>query len=397
MSNFRITKLKQVSLEKLMTSFPLAVKELNRAEAKDYFEYVVNEMDLILEQFRLELKHRVLWKEKRKFLKSLFDGLKLFFDKPFIQYIYLWIDGDIRYMKKAVKAYIPKIETHSENQDFINPVDLLVKTLFEKEELLLDSILPSIEFLDEEITKELDEVGINVNHVKIDEMYAKVLQLITKENDAYGKSIAVVFSGVIVSEIYRIFNVMKNIYYELEKDHSQDIDMLFDKIKSIHPPILEKLTLKLGFDTLDVEQKEVSYKVIAGNFKSNEVIDFFSFLYKEKNRTDSTYMDKKDYEKLMKYGLTELNEKPLKQFRLRTDDRKTLSVFYHMIYIFFDKHSDSKLDKDPICKFFQLNFSNFNKTQLSNFKGSVDKNKPKTLFFNIDNYLPDWAKSENLQ
>jgi len=133
------------------------------------------------------------------------------------------------------------------------------------------------------------------------------------------------------------------------------------------------------------------YKEIDGNFSKEEIISFFSFLYKEKSKEGLTFLQESEFNEIFKYGLAIPNI-PVRKYKMNCSLIFPKSIVAFCICKFLRYHTTSH-HKSKVLSFFANYIVDFEKAlsgedafrnESSNIKGKM----PAKMKFALSTYLP---------
>ena len=136
----------------------------------------------------------------------------------------------------------------------------------------------------------------------------------------------------------------------------------------------------------DVVQTEARIKIDT-QLTDAEIKQFFSFLYKETNGSDTPFLSEIEVDEILENGFsyTIIDESA---FLHRIDlSGKSRSIVSYCFYKFFLAHLKSKSDKEQIALFLKYTFLNYSDTKVGAIKSEMNSKQPVIMKFNIDKYL----------
>lgn len=115
--------------------------------------------------------------------------------------------------------------------------------------------------------------------------------------------------------------------------------------------------------------------------------EFLSFLYKEKNGTDSGFLSENDFNELSKYGLSIPPTPTGKYYKLNLERRKkTVAMIFYSFYSLNGKLK-SVTEKENLAKYLKYYFEDFKEFDVEEIKKKMRGRKPKSMKFDIHTYL----------
>jgi len=151
----------------------------------------------------------------------------------------------------------------------------------------------------------------------------------------------------------------------------------------------KQITTNKWEDLVEAFEINERYYPIGITLNQQQTRKFFSFLYKETNRTKIPFLSEKDTKKLLRYGLS-FSENPNGTYYFLSLDKKNKPI--QIIYYCFSELNGktfSKYEKESIAKFLKFNFENFKDIPLHKIKNSMRSDRrPKKMYFEISRYLP---------
>jgi hypothetical protein len=135
------------------------------------------------------------------------------------------------------------------------------------------------------------------------------------------------------------------------------------------------------------------YKPIDGNFSEEQIVNYFSFLYKEESEGGKPYLQESEVAEMFKHGLAIPPTPPLKRYKLNFSPRFPKKIVEFCIYKFLSKHTAIK-HKKTVLSFFANYIEDFNgalidDTAMQNWADNVTgKKRSPRMKFSLAKYLP---------
>lgn len=133
---------------------------------------------------------------------------------------------------------------------------------------------------------------------------------------------------------------------------------------------------------------------IPGRLKEEALMQFFSFLFLEKDRTGNSLLTREDTEELLKYGFAYPEQAEVeRRLTLNTGGKLPKWFVYHMFYELYQAHKKTlaPLDyKDHFARFLKHRFTNFEPLTINMLKNSLrnyEQIKSRRRGFDITTYL----------
>lgn len=172
---------------------------------------------------------------------------------------------------------------------------------------------------------------------------------------------------------------------EKPEPEKNEVEKTFDTEEQLSPELLPT-------ELEPVETIPTGYKIVEGNFTKEEVLQFFSFLYKEKSKEGNTFLLENEVREIFKYGLAIPTEPPAKKYKLNSSLTFPKNIVEFCIYKFYSKYTTSK-HKQDVLRFFASYIQDFekylkSKTALQHWSNNVKGNRPHRMTFSFSDYLP---------
>ena len=133
-------------------------------------------------------------------------------------------------------------------------------------------------------------------------------------------------------------------------------------------------------------------KQIHGNFSEEEIVNYFSFLYKEKSEGGKPYLQESEVTEMFKDGLAIRPTPPLKRYKLNYSPKFPKNVVEFCIYKFFSAHTSNK-HKRTVLRFFANYIEDFNRylkneDAMQLWADNVTGKPARRIKFDFTDYLP---------
>lgn len=390
MNSFHIKKLKQINLDKMLTAFPLAAKNMIETGDTRILENVNDRQKIILENIKYDLKLTVAWKDKEENFLSFCNQMQPFFEKPLIKALLYWINEDSKYIKRLIKVELSNLEKETENIKTENPALSLLSNLYYKEEV----VLSDVEGVWTEVREDLE---INYQTVslqdtsKFDDIYTKILNGINTQ-DHFKRAEGIILGGIIVKYLYETFIYIRDIYYKLEKDHSLDIDKLFEKELDFFAlfDVKEPKIITKKWNKIDGSYLKDDYFHSDMDLDKADVKKFLNFLSTEKNNAGQPFLNENEVIELIGIGFKiPQNGIPTQKFTLNINSKEIGKIYGCFHRLWTEKASAKNAGSEFWCAYLHTYFTNYKHKPVILMKNSFRAKSQSDIGFLIKNYLPD--------
>jgi hypothetical protein len=151
-----------------------------------------------------------------------------------------------------------------------------------------------------------------------------------------------------------------------------------------------EISVNVPIESLDPPE---GYIPIPGKFSNAQILQYFSFLFLEKDKEGNTFLKKVEVQEMFKYGLA-IPPIPLEyKYHLSCSPQFPKGIVEFCIYTFFSKHTTSH-NKRLILQFFACYIADFEKAldnakAMETWSDNVGKRRPKRMKFALVTYLPE--------
>lgn len=202
-----------------------------------------------------------------------------------------------------------------------------------------------------------------------------------------------------LDELYRMYGEQ---FLNFLPTVASDYHFLFrkrkQKLKAIEDWISSPLELidtdLFQFLPLPPDYQKIQFK---SKWNDEQIIKFFCFLYKEKNKNGSPILEKEDFRDLLKYGFCIPPDPLEKKFTLNLQ-RSSFSVkaIGYCLGKLFQNFIKIQDEKEKLAKFLKFYFTNFAGKSLEEIKKDILRSDkfPKTMNITIENYFPNSAENK---